>query len=290
MVVLIPSLAFGQLGPDLPKDGGHISSIVVKQFGRLSARIVDQSGKQTDVEYGYGFTGQTTTQIYGSNDQMISREVKMRKSLLFAETYVWDTLNGKASVRINRSVAIPGLSGVFITETEFDGRSRPVSCRGSWQSATSEESFTQVHDYGAAYADSLLTSYERVYMDSSGDTLLVVMVELEYDTRGRLIARVERVQGEHPGDAAATGQEPLAGNLTMPQASIRRDYVYDPTGRLATITERQLGDQHGERTKDVARTYSFSYDKRGNWTKKFVKVGDSAKQLVQSRRIRYRVS
>ncbi|MEO8588208.1 MAG: hypothetical protein ABI432_02475 [Flavobacteriales bacterium] len=185
----------------------------------------------------------------------------------------------------------PFLSGTSVQEIILDDFSRPVAWQMQLATAEVDNRLHRVLERDAVYMNGRLASYKRMELDHRSDTLLYVVVELEYDSSGRLTSLIERTNGyySYTKPNASTGMSERV-NVDPKESQVINKWAYrfDPDGKLSTLTQCRLGEQYSVEERSLVLIYSFEYDKQGNWTKKFVQAGSEPRKISEAQSIKYR--
>ena len=262
ILLLLPSLVFGQLFPKVPDFRGNIERVTEKRFGKE----VDVSKRDSGVFRPGKFSGWKYTYLFDEHSELAERTNSFQGKVNAAYLYRREKKGTKFIERELVKDTIQGIGGDYIEYeniTDSIGRVKNVN----FWSFNSERNFRELFlvEMYPEYENGNLTSFTRYNIKENGDILSREKCNLFYDASGRLI-RTERKYIE----------------LNLKTVIY---YSYNSRGLIDHCTISYLVGLRNDQNKQNQDIF-YKYDSRGNWVKRFYLI-DGKRKLEARRSIKY---
>jgi len=257
-LLLLPSLTFGQLFPEIPHFMGNIKTVVEKRYGKELATFKKDSG----VFKPGTFSGWKYIYLFDENSKLVKRTSTFQEKIRAEYFYEINTIENKRIVREitsknEQNQAIEYIEYENITDS--DGKIQEVGFWSFNQLKNKRELF--LVEKNVEYKNDLLTSFTRYNINESGKPDSGEKCTLFYDASGKLI-RVER-------------KETAANFNTILY------YFYDNRGFIKRFSIDYMVGLRDDQNKQRQENF-FKCDRHGNWTKKYWMSGK--KKILEARR------
>ncbi len=264
ILVLLPSLAFGQLLPKVPDFQGNIEKVTEKRYGIEVNANKGDSGVFKPEKY----SGWKYTYLFNENSELIKRTNTFQKEVRATFEYQRNTIG---NVRIDREIIKNNEQGKALEYIEYEnffdseGRIQKVNFWSFNAQKNTRELFLVEKD--AEYKNNQLTSFARFNIKENGDSDSGEKCDLFYNSSGQLI-RIER--------------KDIALNL---KTIIY--YYFNSKGLVDRYSIDYLVGLRNDQNKQK-QDILFVYDRRGNWIKRLYTISGKKTGLEAKRKIRYR--
>lgn len=228
---------------------------------------------------------------YAAN-KLIRQTNKFRNGLFYRKRLVssfkYDTLPGKTVIKELHEAG----SYVGIEEKNIDSENKILSCNIFHSEKENLKATLGVRIKDVQYsADGKITSYEREVILKNNQKFMVEGFHFKYNDIGQLI-RIEKVDLHQTfvgyEDSLTQGLFHYK-NVSIQEPKLKRswDIFYNQQNEISKIFIQGFDTSHNDVIHNEPITYSFKYDKNGNWVKRYTKLGDRKQILSESRKIAY---
>lgn len=262
LLLLLPSLAFGQLFPDLPEIQGQVKMIVEKQMGKE----IRKKKSTVSVWREKAPSGWKTIYLFDENSNLLKRTNTFRNKVTSSFSYKRDTANNRTTIRETPDGGSTGNSGGYIEYENFtDEKGQRIKTNFWTYNSTLKKWEIYQSEQNAVYQNGRLTSFTRYQVNDTGDFSGGEKFNIRYNGSGK-IDHIERVD--------------LSSGFRSEMT-----YIYNAAGSIEKSSIDFLTDiQEYKRTQ--LQEVQYQCDSNGNWTKKFVKSGDHYMPTAR-RKIKY---
>jgi len=259
LIILIPSLAFGQLFPKIPDFKGNIRELTEKRYGRQ----FDFFGLLKEMYLPGLHSGWTYTYQFDKKSKLIRKTDSYRGKIESEYSYQYDTISNR---RIEREISSeknktnPGNYIEYENFIDSEGRIEKVISTAFNSKECSREIF--LLEQNAEYESGRLAAFIRQNISPNGDAIGTEKCSLFYDSSGQIM-RIERKDTD-------TGLTSIL------------HYSYNEKGFIDHYSIDLLVGLEEYGTKSQSPEIYYDCDKYGNWIKMYWKFGE--KPLLKAKR------
>jgi len=263
VLLLLPSITFGQLFPKLPEFRGNIEKVIEKRYGKE----LNPTKKDSAVFKPGKYSGWKYTYLFDENSKLKSRINSFQNKVLTKYSYQRNKMGDRIIEREIIEKDDRGHAGDYVEYENFtdsDGRITKVNFWAVDQQKNTRELF--LIEINAEYRQGKLISFTRHNVSEKGDIDSGEKCELFYDSADRLV-RIERKDIE--SDMKTELSYTLNTNGFLDHYSI--DFLVG----LPVYGKNPKQDIY------------YNCDKHGNWVKKYW-LADKKKLVEAKRTIKYK--
>jgi hypothetical protein len=258
LIFLLPTLAYGQLFPELPELKGNIKKIVEKRYGKevTNPRLIDAIFRPK------AFSGGKYLYEFDEHTKLLKRTNILQGKVIADYSYERKTIDNRIVVREKMNNNENDSTGDYIEFENFIDPKGKVIKVNFWAFSEQKNNWEifQV-DQNAEYSGDRLNCFTRYQTNEKGDFSNGEKFSFFYNASGQL-TQIERLN-------LASGFRTVIG------------YEYNEKGLIINSTIDFLVEIQ-EYKKTQIQKISYQYDSRGNWVKKYIESGD--KNILEAKR------
>jgi hypothetical protein len=263
ILILLPSITFGQLFPNVQDFKGNIEKVVEKKYGReVNYFLIFKKIYRSRT-----YSGWKCTYLFDEKSNLKKRTNTVEGKVKADYLYQRDTVGNRIIVREINMDKTSSNEGDYIEYENFmnpAGRIEKVNFWAFNAKVCTRELFQVEKE--AEYRDDQLISYTRHLINENGETDTGEKCNLYYDSSRKLI-RIDRI------DLSSGFKTEI-------------NYSYDDQGFVSHYSVDFLVELQ-EYGKNQIQDISYKYDSHGNWIRMYWKSGDK-NRLEAKRDIEYR--
>ena len=264
ILIVLPSLVFGQLLPKVPDFKGDIESITEKRYGKE----VSSSKQDSTIFKPRKFSGWEYEYLFDANSKLKKRTVKING--VVSSDYVYER-NQVGNRIIEREIVQDYLhdkKGDYIEYESFVNNNEQVEKVNFWSFDAQKNALELfVVEENAVYDKNKLTEFIRYNVKENGDYDNGEKCRLFYDNYSRIM-RIER--------------EDISTKLKTILY-----YYYNKKGFISQFSIDYLVGLRNNQNNQKQNIY-YKYDQHGNWIKRYYWISDTRKRMEDRRKINYR--
>ncbi len=289
IIILIPTISFGQLFPSIQDFNGKIESVVEKRYGKELILF----NRWTGVYLPRCYSGWKHVYHLDTNGRLESRINTFKGKLRANCIYEYDSSENVTHEREIDNDTVSNYKGNYIEDEyiiDLNGKIEKVNI-WSFHSADSSKKIIVV-EKDIKY-DSLnnITSYYRHGYDINDKETIGELYVIFYDSNSRVIRVEEKAIGTKTILIETENNMRAFKDIPISKPELLREWIYqyDSKGLLISYTIKYYGELHkGGPNGGKDYKLSFRYDNKNNWIKMYKQLGDSKKRLEAKRRIKYK--
>ncbi len=289
LIILIPTISFGQLFPSISDFNGEIERVVEKRYGKE----VYLFNRLTGIYMPRCYSGWKYVYHLDTNARLIRRTNFFKGKVQADYIYKFDSTEKVIHKREIVNDTVTNHNGDYI-EDEFlldsEGKIEKVNI-WSFKSTDSLKKIIAV-EKDVQY-DSLnnIISFYRTSYDRNGNEINGNLYVIFYDSKSRVAKVEEKAIGTKPILVETENNGKTFKDIPISEPELLKEWIYhyDPKGLLISYTLKHYGELH-KSDSNGGKDYKlfFKYDDKNNWIKTYHQLGNSRKRLIAKRRIEYK--
>lgn len=289
LIILIPTISFGQLFPSIEYFNGEIEKVVDKQYGKE----VYLFNRWTGVYLSRCYSGWKYVYQLDSNGKLESRINSYKGKLRADYIYKYDSTANVAYEREIVNDTVNNNKGNYIEDEyilDLNGKIEKVNIWSFDASDSSKRIFVVEKDINYDSAGNVI-SYYRHGFDFKGNELTGELYVIHYDSLSRVVAVEEKAIDEKTILVESDNNIQTFEDVPISEPELLKKWIYkyNSKGQIVTYTIEYYGELY-RASSGGGQDYKlfFKYDNKNNWTKMYKQLGDSKKSLRAKRRIKYK--
>lgn len=289
LILLIPTISFGQLFPTIEDFNGEIEKVVDKRYGKE----VYLFNRWTVMYLSKCYSGWKYVYQLDSNGKL-ERRINSYKGKLRADyIYKYDS---SANVTYEREIVndtVNNNKGNYIEDEYILDLNGEIEIVNIWSFHFADSSKEIIVVEKDIKYDSIgnIISYYRHGFDFKGKELTGELYVIHYDSLSRVVAVEEKAIDEKTILVESDNNTQTFEDVPISEPELLKKWIYkyNPKGQLVSYTIKYYGDLY-KASSGGGQDYKlfFKYDNKNNWTKMYKQLGDSKKRIESKRRIKYK--
>ena len=289
LIILIPTISFGQLFPSISDFNGKMEKVVEKRYGKEVYLL----NRWTGIYLPRCYSGWKYIYHLDTNGRPERRINSFKGKLRADYIYKYDSTEKVIHEREIVNDTVNNHKGDYIEDEyilDSEGKFEKVNI-WSFHSPDSSKKIIAV-EKDIQY-DSLnnITSYYRHGFDINGKEIKGELYVIFYDSKSRVIKVEEKAIGTKTILVEIENNMQTFKDIPISKPELLREWIYqyNTKGLLVFYTIKYYGELY-KSDSNGGKDYklSFKYDNKNNWIKMYKQLGDSKKRLEAKRRIKYK--
>lgn len=289
LIILIPTISFGQLFPSIEDFNGEIEKVVDKRYGKE----VYIFNRWTGVYLSRCYSGWKYVYQFDSIGNLERRTNSYKRKLRADIIYKYDS---SANVAYEREIVNDNINnnkGNYI-EYEYildlNGKIEKVNIWSYHFADSSKEIIAVGKDIKYDSFGKIISYYRHGY-DFKGKELIGELYLIHYDSLSRVVAVEEKAIYEKTILVESDNNTQTFEDVPISEPELLKKWIYkyNTKGQVVSYTIKYYGELY-KASSGGGQDYKlfFKYDNKNNWTKMHLQLGDSKKSLKAKRRIKYK--
>lgn len=289
LIILIPTISFGQLFPSISNFNGEIEKVVEIRYGKKMYLFNRWTGIYLPrCSSGWKYV------YHLDNNGRLERRINLFKGELRADNiYNYDSTEKVIHEREIVNDTVNDHKGDYIEDEYILDSEGKINKVNIWSFQSSDCSKKIIVVEKDIQYDSLnnITSYYRHGYDINGKEIIGQLYVMHYDSLSRVIAVEEKAINQNTIIVKSDNHTQSFKTVPISEPELLKKWIYkyNSKGQLVSYTIKYFGEVY-KSSPDGVEDYklSFKYDNKNNWIKMYKQWGNSKKRLEAKRRIRYK--